>query len=212
MWATNWGQAYVQFPSLYVHTYSHCWIDFRHIADSYMSNHNSTYFENSRRASLAQLAYAIANPMDEVGYSSNVWGLTASDGPDGYAVHGLPPEGFDDGTIAPTGAGGVMAFTPEYSVPTLSYFYTPSVLRRSWPQAASISPPFSRRKVAGTLQRSKAARKASWAGSSGRSQATLDFVVGNQVDLGAQAQGQFGQRRGLVQAVVDAGDQDVFQA
>jgi hypothetical protein len=121
MWATNWGQAYVQFPSLYVHTYSHCWIDYRHIADSYMSNHN--YFENSRRASLAQLAYAIANPMDEVGYSSNVWGLTASDGPEGYAVHGLPPVGFDDGTIAPTGAGGVIAFTPEYSVPTLSYFY-----------------------------------------------------------------------------------------
>jgi hypothetical protein len=123
MWATNWGQAYVQFPSLYAHTYSHCWIDFRHIADSYMSNHNSTYFENSRRASLAQLAYSIANPMDEVGYSSNVWGLTACDGPDGYAVHGLPPVGYDDGTIAPTGAGGVLAFTPEYSVPTLSYFY-----------------------------------------------------------------------------------------
>jgi hypothetical protein len=124
MWATNWGQAYVQFPSLYAHTYSHCWIDFRHIADSYMSNHNSTYFENSRRASLAQLAYSIANPMDEVGYSSNVWGLTACDGPEGYAVHGLPPVGFDDGTIAPTGAGGVLAFTPEYSVPTMSYFYT----------------------------------------------------------------------------------------
>jgi hypothetical protein len=124
MWATNWGQAYVQFPSLYAHTYSHCWIDFRHIADSYMSNHNSTYFENSRRASLAQVAYSIANPMREVGYSSNVWGLTASDGPAGYAVHGLPPVGFDDGTIAPTGAGGVLAFTPEYSVPALSYFYT----------------------------------------------------------------------------------------
>jgi hypothetical protein len=124
LWATNWGQAYVQFPSLYAHTYSHCWIDFRHIADSYMSNHNSTYFENSRRAGLAQVAYSIANPMDEVGYSSNVWGLTASDGPDGYAVHGLPPVGFDDGTIAPTGAGGVLPFTPEYSVPTLNYFYT----------------------------------------------------------------------------------------
>jgi hypothetical protein len=124
IWATNWGQAYVQFPSLYGHTYSHCWIDFRHIADSYMSNHHSTYFENSRRASLAQLAYSIANPMGEVGYSSNVWGLSASDGPNGYAVHGLPPVGFDDGTIAPTGAGGSMAFTPEYSLPALSYFYS----------------------------------------------------------------------------------------
>lgn len=127
IWATNYGQAYVQFPSLYVHVYSHCWIDFRHMADSYMSNHNSTYFENSRRASLAQVAFAVADPNHEVGYSSNVWGLDASDGPDGYAVHGItgtPISGFDDGTIAPTGAGGSMAFTPEYSEPTLSYFYT----------------------------------------------------------------------------------------
>jgi hypothetical protein len=127
IWATNYGQAYVQFPSMYVHVFSHCWIDFRHIADSYMSNHNSTYFENSRRASLAQLAFAVANPNHEVGYNSNVWGLNASDGPAGYAVHGLtgtPISGFDDGTIAPSAAGGAMAFTPEYSEPTLSYFYT----------------------------------------------------------------------------------------
>jgi hypothetical protein len=127
IWATNYGQAYVQFPSMYVHVFSHCWIDYRHIADSYMSNHNSTYFENSRRASLAQLAFAIANPNHEVGYSSNVWGLNASDGPTGYAVHaitGTPISGFDDGTIAPSAAGGVMAFTPEYSEPALSYFYS----------------------------------------------------------------------------------------
>jgi len=127
IWATNYGHAYVQFPSMYVHVYNHCWIDFRHSADSYMSNHNSTYFENSRRASLAQLAFAIANPNHEVGYSSNVWGLNASDGRSGYAVHGItgtPITGFDDGTIAPSAAGGAMAFTPEYSEPTLSYFYS----------------------------------------------------------------------------------------
>jgi hypothetical protein len=111
---------------MYVHVYNHCWIDFRHIADSYMSNHNSTYFVNSRRASLAQLAFAMANPNHEVAYSSNVWGLNASDGPSGYAVHaitGTPITGFDDGTISPSAVGGAMAFTPEYSAPTLSYFY-----------------------------------------------------------------------------------------
>jgi hypothetical protein len=124
IWTTNYGQAYVYFPPLFTYEYSHCWIDFRHIADAYMNNHSSTYFENSRRAALAQVAYSTANPNHEVGYTSNVWGLTASDGPNGYAVHGLPPEGFDDGTIAPTAAGGAMAFTPEYSEPTLNYFYT----------------------------------------------------------------------------------------
>ncbi|MGA2659755.1 MAG: glucoamylase family protein [Verrucomicrobiota bacterium] len=124
LWATNYAQAYVQFAPLFGHQYSHCWIDFRHIADAYMNSHNTTYFENSRRASLAQRAYSIANPNGHVGYSSNVWGLTACDGPSGYSAHGLPPAGLDDGTIAPTAAGGSIAFTPEYSVPTLRYFYS----------------------------------------------------------------------------------------
>ena len=58
------------------------------------------------------------------GYSSTIWGLTACDGPppNGYSARGLPPA-LDDGTIAPTAAGGSMPFTPEYSLPTLRYFY-----------------------------------------------------------------------------------------
>jgi hypothetical protein len=123
-WQTNYGQAYVPFPPLFGHEYSHCWIDFRHVADVYMNNHSITYFVNSRRAALAEVTYSIANPMNFVGYSSNVWGLTASDGPSGYTVHGLPPVGYDDGTIAPTAAGGATPFTPEYSIPTLLYFYS----------------------------------------------------------------------------------------
>lgn len=123
-WGTFFGQTFIPFPPMFVHQYSHCWIDFRHMADAYMNSHNSTYFENSRRATLAQVAYAVANPNHEVGYSSNVWGLTACDGPSGYAVHGIPPNGSDDGTIAPTAAGGSIAFAPERSVPTLRYFYS----------------------------------------------------------------------------------------
>lgn len=124
VWGTNYGQAYLQFAPLFGHQYSHCWIDFRHIADAYMNSHNSTYFENSRRASLAQQAYAAQSPPPHIGYSTNVWGLTASDGPTGYSSHGLPPVGLDDGTIAPTAAGGSMPFTPEISLPTLRYFYS----------------------------------------------------------------------------------------
>ena len=123
-WATNYGQAFVPFPPLFGHQYSHCWIDFRHSADPYMNGHDSTYFENSRRASLAQRAYCIANPLNRVGYSSDVWGLTACDGPTGYAARGAPPAQNDDGTIAPTAAGGSMPFTPEFSLPALRYFYS----------------------------------------------------------------------------------------
>src|ERR1035437_435533 len=123
-WATYYGESFVLFPPLFGHEYSHCWIDFRHIADAYMNSQSSTYFENSRRAALAQRAYCIANPLGWVGYSGNVWGLTACDGPTGYNAHGAPPALNDDGTIAPTAPGGAMAFTPEYSLPTLQYFYS----------------------------------------------------------------------------------------
>jgi hypothetical protein len=123
-WGTFYGQTHVPFPPLFGHEYSHCWIDFRHIADAFMNSHNSTYFENSRRAALAQVAYCSTVP--HVGYSGTIWGLTACDGPppNGYAARGLPPSGLDDGTIAPTAAGGAISFTPEYSLPTLQAFYS----------------------------------------------------------------------------------------
>jgi hypothetical protein len=100
-YGTFYGQTYVPFPSLFGHEYSHCWVDFRFIADAYMNSKNMTYFENSRRAALAEVAYCGAAPY--VGYSTTVWGLTACDGPQppGYAARGLPPA-LDDGTIAPT--------------------------------------------------------------------------------------------------------------
>ena len=123
-WVTYYGESFVPFPPLFGHEYSHCWIDFRHIADAYMNSQSSTYFENSRRAALAQQSYCIANPLNHTGYSSNVWGLTACDGPTGYEAHGAPPALNDDGTIAPTAPGGAMAFTPEISLPTMQYFYS----------------------------------------------------------------------------------------
>jgi len=73
IWATYYGQSFVQFPPLFGHEYSHCWIDFRHTADAYMNGRNSTYFVNSRRAALAQQSYCIDNPLGWVGYGSNVW-------------------------------------------------------------------------------------------------------------------------------------------
>lgn len=125
-WGTNWGQSYVTVGPLFEYEYSHCWVDFRHIADAYMNSHNTSYFENSRRAALAQVAYCSTVP--HLGYSSTVWGLTACDGPNrdglaGYEARGLPPFSPDDGTIAPTAAGGVMPFTPEHSLPALLAFY-----------------------------------------------------------------------------------------
>ena len=56
-WATHYGFSFVPFPVLFGHQYSHCWLDFRHINDAFMGRHELTYFENSRRATLAQRSY-----------------------------------------------------------------------------------------------------------------------------------------------------------
>jgi hypothetical protein len=122
-WRTHFGQSFVEFPPLFGHQYSHCWIDFRHRADAYMNGRSSSYFENSRRATLAQRAYCLANPGGFASYGANVWGLTPSDGPTGYSARGAPPAENDDGTIAPTAPGGSLPFAPEICLPALRHCY-----------------------------------------------------------------------------------------
>ncbi|HEV7387131.1 MAG TPA: glucoamylase family protein [Gemmatimonadaceae bacterium] len=134
VWADFYGQAHVNFPPLFGHQYSHIWIDFRGIQDVYMRGKGIDYFENSRRATISQRLYAIANPGQWRDYGANVWGLTAGDGPFDttlviggrsrqfwtYRARGAAANGIqDDGTIAPTAAGGSVAFAPEIAIPAL---------------------------------------------------------------------------------------------
>ncbi|MBN1826012.1 MAG: T9SS type A sorting domain-containing protein [Candidatus Eisenbacteria bacterium] len=112
-WRTNYGYTYVEFPPLFGHQYSHCWIDFRCIQDAYMQSKGIDYFENSRRATLAQRAYCIDNPGNHIGYSDSLWGITAGDGPFGYTARGAPPGQNDDGTITPSATVSSLPFAPE---------------------------------------------------------------------------------------------------
>jgi len=133
-WGRFHGQDFVQFAPLFGHQYSHVWIDFRDVRDDYMRARGISYFENSRRATLSQRAYAAANPNNWRDYSSEIWGLTASDGPldttmvvDGrartfhtYWARGAGADEInDDGTLAPTAAGGSVPFAPEIAIPAL---------------------------------------------------------------------------------------------
>ncbi len=131
-WGVYYGQEYLAFGPLFAHQYNHVWIDFRDIQDQYMREHGIDYFLNSRRATLAQREYAIDNPMKWKEYGENVWGLTASDGPQNttqdyrgeqrqffhYRTRGAGLfEAFDDGTIAPTAAVSSIVFAPEVVIP-----------------------------------------------------------------------------------------------
>ncbi len=120
---THFGFRYVVFPPLFGHQYTHVWYDFRGIQDAYMRARDLDYYENSRRATLANRAYAIANPQGWDHFGENEWGMTASDGPDGYRARGAPPAQNDDGTLTPTAAGGSMPFTPDESTAALQHMY-----------------------------------------------------------------------------------------
>ncbi len=122
-WGTFYGQSHLLFAPLFGHQYSHVWIDFRGIQDDFMRARGIDYFENSRRATLAQHAYAIDNPSKWRDYGDRVWGLSACDGPmDEGPYHSYWARGAtagevrDDGTIAPTAAISSMPFTPEISL------------------------------------------------------------------------------------------------
>lgn len=126
-WDKFHGYDMVNFSPLFGHQYSHIWVDFKGIRDSYMRGKALDYFENSRRATMSNRAYCIANPKGFKGYGENIWGLTASDGPGGYfGKEGYYARGasalwiYDDGTIAPTAAGGSFPFTPEESYNALT--------------------------------------------------------------------------------------------
>lgn len=133
-WGTYHGQEHLGFAPLFGHQYSHIWIDLSGIQDDVMRERGIDYFENSRRAVLAQQAYAIENPLSWVGYGPLFWGLTACDGPvhmqaeiggrsrqfHTYWARGASfTEVRDDGTVCPSAAGGSLPFAPEIVIPTL---------------------------------------------------------------------------------------------
>ncbi|HEY1438939.1 MAG TPA: glucoamylase family protein, partial [Casimicrobiaceae bacterium] len=128
-WENVYGYDFLYGGPLFVHQFSHAWIDFRGIKDPFMREKRCDYFENSRRATLVQREYAQRNPNEFAGYDEHCWGLTACDGPTdqlpdtaggprrlfGYAARGVP-YGPDDGTIAGWAPLASLPFTPDVAL------------------------------------------------------------------------------------------------
>lgn len=114
------GLQYIGSPApLFVHQYSHAWIDFRHQRDRY-----ADYFENSRIATLAHQRFCLAMKNDYPWMSDDLWGISASDSEKGYQVWGGPPKmGEIDGTIVPYASAGSLPFQPGDCSRVLRYIY-----------------------------------------------------------------------------------------
>jgi len=132
-WRGEGTKRYLSFAPHFGHQWGPIWIDYRGIRDATMRAAGFDYFENCRRATYAQRDYAIANPLRWDGYSKDIWGMTACDGPGevvidfkgkpthfyGYRAYGPMgmPDGADDGVLAPTAAVASIAFAPEICIP-----------------------------------------------------------------------------------------------
>jgi len=104
-------------PLFFTH-YSYLGFDPHSLHDRY----TSSYFENNRSLALINRAYSIANPKHFEGYGPNAWGLTASDGPDGYVPH-APDDNYDRGTLTLTGALASFPYTPDASMGAFKHYY-----------------------------------------------------------------------------------------
>ena len=134
-WENLYGFDFLYAGPLFIHQFSHAWIDFRGIQDEFMREKRCDYFENSLRATYVQREYACRNPHSFAGYSANCWGVSAGDGPSapmqwvagrrqafyGYAARGVP-YGPDDGTISGSAMLSSLVFAPEIVLPTLRNF------------------------------------------------------------------------------------------
>ncbi len=91
---------------LFTHQYSHAWFDFRNKKDAF-----ANYFQNSINATMAHRLFCISLAGQFSDYSSNLWGITASDSAKGYVAWGGPPAmGPIDGSVVPCATAGSLPF------------------------------------------------------------------------------------------------------
>lgn len=127
-WATVDGAPHLPAAPLFIHLFPQAWLDLRGLRDEPMREKETDYFDNSIRAISLQRQYAERNPGGFAGYGSDLWGLSACDGPTGrlrlvdgrfqrmlgYAARGAP-DGPDDGTLAPWAPVACLPFSAEAS-------------------------------------------------------------------------------------------------
>ncbi|MEO6549808.1 MAG: glucoamylase family protein [Ferruginibacter sp.] len=129
-----YGVDYLYAGPLFIHQFSHLWIDFRNIHDAFNRKTGFDYFENSSRATQVHRQYAIENHHNFEHYNQYCWGLTASNGPGrkqlkvngrkikfyDYISRGVP-YGPDDGTISPSAVIASLPFAPAIVIDTIQH-------------------------------------------------------------------------------------------
>ena len=101
-------------PMFFAH-YSYLCLDPHNLKDQY-----ANYWEQNVAHAKINQQYCATNPRGQYGYSSDCWGLTASDIPNGYTASS---PNNDVGVIAPTAALASMPYVPTESLRAARFFY-----------------------------------------------------------------------------------------
>ncbi|HBG26791.1 MAG: hypothetical protein A2Y10_05475 [Planctomycetes bacterium GWF2_41_51] len=108
--------------TLFTYMFAHCFYDFQKTG---VDSLDVDWFENTRRAVLANRDWCRDNCSEYKSYGQNLWGITAGSGPDDkYVVLGHPPRGANDnqgqyGTLHPYGAGMSLPFAQSDAISAL---------------------------------------------------------------------------------------------
>ena len=101
-------------PLFFAH-YSFLGINPTNLTDAY-----ANYWTQNQNHSLINYSYCVDNPHSFNGYSTAIWGLTASDEQSGYSAHS-PTN--DDGVISPTAAVSSIPYSTTQSMNAIRFFY-----------------------------------------------------------------------------------------
>lgn len=99
--------------SMFVYTYSHCWVDYRNKHDKY-----GDYWKNAQVAISSNRTFCQNNADKFKTYKEGFWGISACDGPRSYAGYGAV-YGMHDGTIPPYSLCAAVPYVPELAIPTI---------------------------------------------------------------------------------------------
>ncbi len=115
--------------SLFTYFFSHCWIDYRHLAADDPGAFGEPgprvdWFENSRRAVLTQRRRCIEASHEFPTLGENRWGLAPCAFRDKYLVHEVRPniddkDDWEGGVVPPYAAGSAIMFAPTESLAAL---------------------------------------------------------------------------------------------
>lgn len=112
------GHRTFEIGPLFTHQFSHAFVDFRGRQDRL----GYDYWEASVQATLANRQFCADNARRFRTYSDNVWGLSASDGPDGYRAYSAPPGRIEhDGTVAPLAVVAALPMVPAFVMDSIRH-------------------------------------------------------------------------------------------